>query len=153
MAKDTRVKPEAAAPSPEGAQAPAPPPADTVTIPAGELRQLLDRLERLEYSERLRQARNDPNAKILDPDWDAHKIEASRPAAERTQDIADRIHAGPHRYQCCFDASESDKPNVRIHEHPAIIIRANSPEEAEVRWLRLIGVRKHDYKVKVTPID
>ena len=133
-------------------QKPTAPPAapEMVSVSADLLRQLQSRLEALERQEavRLEIARN-PNALILDPAYEAWKIEASRPAAERTQDIADRMYGTTSpRFRCKLDSTKDDgKPGPKIGEHPELLISANSDLEAQGRYLKLCGIKKHDYKL------
>jgi hypothetical protein len=127
---------------------------ETIEVPVSVLQQLNARLESLEHADRVRrEAELNPRANILDRAYEAWKAEVGRPAKERTQDAADKAYEGPLAFRCRLDSTtENGKPGPYIGEHPEVVVRANSAEEAEMRYLRICGIKKHDYAVKAVPV-
>lgn len=128
---------------------------EMVTIPAELLRRLESRLDTLERAEFARQElTRSPNIKILDEGWEQTKAELSRPAAERSQDIADRKYGTVgKRFRVYLDSTQEDgKPGPDVSEHPKLTISANSDLEAQARYLDLCGIHKHDYRLACEPV-
>lgn len=63
------------------------------------------------------------------------------PAAIRTQIIADNRYRGSNRYF------------LTLRDQPSITLAANSPEEAQARYLQLCGVTHTENPVGVRPAD
>ncbi|MES2342311.1 MAG: hypothetical protein V4597_11580 [Pseudomonadota bacterium] len=129
---------------------------DVVEVPAALWQQLQTRLETLEHAERIRQEAGafGPAKVILDPAYEAWKMEAARPAQARSQDVADRRYgtAAP-RFRCRLDSTAPDgKPGPAVGEHPELVVSAHSDLEAQARYLELAGIRKHDYRVVALPV-
>ncbi len=125
---------------------------ETVTVPAEEFKQLLKRLEEAEQRSRIAvEAVTNGRALILDPEYERWKEQNSRSASERTQDIADkRFGKKGQRFTCRLDSTTEDgKPGPNVAEHFPVTLSANSDVEAEGRYLQLMGIKKHNYKVVV----
>lgn len=130
---------------------------DTVEVPAGEYRQLLARLEALEHADRVRQTREQEGARavVLDEAWEARQAELQKTTAQRTQAIADRRWGtqGPRWRVCLVSVPESEGASPPdISEVPTLLLSANSPEEAEVRFLKVCGIIRHEHRVEVAPV-
>lgn len=129
----------------------------TVEVPLSLLEEMKQRLAALEHKTRIQDEQlNASKAIILDPAYEAWKKDVGRPAAERTQDIADRLYPNGEPFRVKIDSSKPDgKPGPNVSEHPEIVIRANSPEEAEGRYRKLCGIRGIDseYRFDVQPAN
>ena len=127
----------------------------TVPVPVSVLEKLTSRLEALERAELLRQEfAINPRARILDAAYESFKTEVSRSARERTQDLADQMYgtAAP-RYRVRLDSTTDEgKKGPDISEHFELKISANSDLEAQGRYLHVMGIRKHDYRVIVVDL-
>lgn len=124
---------------------------EMVTISAAVLKEIQTRMEVLEQAQRINtELLVNSKARILDPDYEMWKMEASRSAQERSQSIVEQKFGVKGKlYRCKLDSTQDDgKPGPKIDEHPVLIIPGNSEYEAQGRYLEIIGVRKHDYKVK-----
>jgi hypothetical protein len=127
----------------------------TIPVPAEVFQQMQARLEALEQMQRMQtEALLNPRANILDKEYEKWKQEAGRPAGERTQDVADKKYGKTApRFNCRLDSTKEDgKPGPHIDEHPTLTISANSEHEAQGRYLELIGVTKHDYRLVAEPV-
>ncbi len=132
---------------------------DTVEVPVKTWEQVQARLEALELAERVRAEKADdplrPRA-VYDAAWEQRQAEVGRPAAERTQLLADRRYGTDRpRWRVALDSTREDgRPGPNVSEHPALELSANSPEEAEGRWRLLCGVRaiSADYRMRVEPV-
>ncbi len=129
-------------------------PAETVEVPVSVLQQLQSRLEQLERESKVRaELAINPRAMILDPEYEAYKLEMGRPAKDRTQDIADKRYGKDgKRFLVKLDSTTDEgKPGPNVSEHFELTLSANSDIEAKGRYLELMGIRKHDYRVIATP--
>ncbi len=128
---------------------------ETVTVPVEVLERMQARLDELERQTRSTQeSLLNSRQLVIDPDYAAWKAEASRPASERSQDAADRKYgkANP-RFRVRLDATTEDgKKGPNISEHFPLEVSANSDLEAGARYLELMGIRKHDYRVVAEPL-
>jgi hypothetical protein len=70
-----------------------------------------------------------------------------------TQEIADEKYGlKGNRFTCKLDSTKEDgKPGPNVSEHFALTLSANSDLEAQSRYLEIMGIKKHDYKVVVEP--
>lgn len=128
----------------------------TVEVPASLLEKLMARLDTLEQANRVNtEILANGKAKILDPDYEAWKREVARPAAERSQDIADAKYGKEgKRFRVFLDSTAEDgEKGPNVSEHPALVISAHSDLEAEGRWKELTGIRKHDYQIKTEMVQ
>ncbi len=127
---------------------------ETVQVPVSVLQQLQTRLAALEHAEAVRREEHEnPRAKIIDPTFEQWKERYSRPPQVLTQERADKEYTGPKRFKVWLDSSSEDgKPGPKIGEHPTIEISAHSPEEAEGRYLKLCGIKKHNYRLRAEPV-
>lgn len=109
------------------------------------------RLDALELSQRQQaEAALNPRAKIEDEAYQKWKAEASRPASERTQDIADARYgkAGP-RFRVRLDTTGEDgRPGPKVAEHFPLVLSATDETHAKARYQEIMGIRgiQHDYK-------
>lgn len=126
--------------------------ADTVEIPVADLRDMQARLAMLERQVAVQQEKADGlhEKRVYDAYWDRKVKEVGRTAAERSQDVSDLAYgAKAPRWRVSLDGrTEDGKQGPNISEHPALLISANSEDEASARWLKLCGIRKHDYRLK-----
>ena len=126
-----------------------------VQVPVSVLEKLTSRLEALERAELLRQEfAINPRARIIDSAYENFKAEVSRSARERTQDVADKTYgtAAP-RYRVRLDSTTDEgKKGPDISEHFELNISAHSDIEAQGRYLQIMGIRKHDYRVIVVDL-
>lgn len=126
---------------------------ETVTIPAQEWQRVLQRLEAAEQrSAAAIESVTSSRAKIIDREYEAWKLKADRPASVRTQEIANERYPKGTPYRCSFDPTGEDGKPKNISEHFPLQIRANSDLEAKARYLDLMGISKHSYKVIVEPV-
>lgn len=127
----------------------------TVEVPVSTLDNLQARLASLEHQLQVeREVRANPPAQVIDDKYEAWKKEAGRPASERTQDVADRrFGTAAPRFRVRLDATGEDgKPGPKITEHFPLVISANSDDEAGARYLKIMGIRKHDYRLVAEPL-
>lgn len=125
---------------------------ETVSVPVSVLQELQDRLARLENVNAVRSEAEHKPVKILDDAYEAWKREASRPAKERSQDVANKRYGTQgKRFRVRIDSSNEGKPGPNVSEHPELVISANSDLEARGRWEELCGIRKHDYRIVCVP--
>lgn len=128
-------------------EAPRGKPVEMVQVPLERL-EALERLAR-SHEETLRNSR----AAILDNAYEEWKRRTARSAAEKTQEIADQRYQGPQRFQVSLDSrTEDGKPGPKVAEHFPLTLRAHSDLEAQARYLEVMGIRKHDYRVVVEPL-
>lgn len=125
----------------------------TIEVPAREYQDLQDRLAKLEKDAEIHLARQNPNAVVHDPAFEAWKAEVARPAAVRTQEMANKLWgtASP-RYRCRLEKSKDVHESVRLDEHFPLEISANSDLEAGARYLQLMGIRSHIHTLVAEPI-
>lgn len=130
---------------------------DMVQVPAADWERLQARLDALEHADRLRAERSDDfHAKqVLDARQEALEVELMRSPQDRTQARADREYGteGP-RWHCRLDSTREDgKPGPDIREWFGVVLCANSDLEAQARYLKIMGITKHDYRVVVEPLE
>lgn len=143
------VAPRATQPrAPERAPAPA-----TVEVPVALLEQLRQRLDVLEGRERLREEAQARRAPVIDEEWERQKAEISRPASVRTQEMADREYGTlAPRFRVSLDPTDENGKPVNVAEHFPLEVSAHSDLEAQARYLKLMGIRKHDYRLVAEPV-
>jgi hypothetical protein len=126
-----------------------------VKVPASALAALQARLEALEANQRTTtEALINPRARILDTAYEEWKAEASRPASERTQDVADKLYGKSlPRFKVWLDSRKEDgKPGPNIGEHFALEISAVDDVQAKGRYLQVMHISKHDYTLQAEPV-
>ena len=136
------------------ATAPTTPRTETAEAPASLVAQLLARIDLLEHRERERAEASHRPTLVIDASYEAWKADVARPAAVRTQEVADKKYGtGGRRFKVRLDARADDgKPGPNVSEHPELWISANSDLEAGARYLEICGIRKHDYRIVAEPV-
>jgi hypothetical protein len=126
--------------------------AETVEVPVALLHQLQARLEQLETAGRLAEEARLHPTKIIDAAWQREIAELGRPPKDRTQDLADaRYGKDGKRFVVRLDPTTEDgKKGPNIGEHFPLVISANSDLEAQARYLDIMGIKKHDYRLVAT---
>lgn len=129
---------------------------DTVEVPAQLMADLKAQVESLRAEVQLAREREQGvhEKQVYDAAWEKRVAEAALSAAERTQRASDKEYgtAGP-RWKVWLDSTDRDgRPGPSVAEWPAVLISANSPEEAEARWLRLCGVRSHKHTLRAEAV-
>jgi len=122
-----------------------------VEIPASVWEAMQKRLDALEQASRLTtEAVLNSKAKILDPAYEALKVEIAKPASVRTQEIADRrFGTAGKRYRVWLDSTTPDgKKGPDISEHFPLVLSANSEHEAKAFYLDVMGITQHKYTLK-----
>lgn len=128
---------------------------EMVTIPAEEWKRLQARLDQLEASSRFAvEAVTNSRAKIIDQSYEEWKAQAGRPASERTQEVADKLYGREgQRFRVTLDSTlEDGKPGPNVREHFPLLLSANSDLEAQARYQQVMGIKKHDYRLRCEPV-
>lgn len=132
------------------------PAGETVEVPADLLRRMQERLEALERAEAARAEKADDlhPKQVYDEAWAKREQDISRPASERTQEIADRLFGTAEpRFLVRLDSTTEDgKPGPDIREHFPLKISGSSDLEAGARYLKVMGITKHDYRLVAEPV-
>src|SRR5260370_23504276 len=109
---------------------------EMVQVPASVLQQLQGRVAVLEQQAQIAKDFLEKSPQqILDPDYEAWKAEASRPAAVRSQDVADRQYGKDgQRWRCWIDTGtaiglDGKTPPV-VAWLPSLGVAANTDLEA-----------------------
>ncbi len=129
-------------------------PEQLVTVTTSFLESLNARLAMLEHAERARmELAQNPHANVLDQEHARWKELTARPASVRTQEIADKKYGNTEpRFKVRLDSTTEDgKPGPNTSEHFPLEISANSDLEAKARYEQVMGIRKHDYEIRVEP--
>lgn len=125
----------------------------TVEVSVDLLQKLQARLDALELADRVRLESANPRTRVIDAEWEALKVKIARTAAERTQEIADARFPDGDPFTVSIDPTTAEgKPGPNINEHFPLQVRGHSTHEAEARYLELMGITKHDYRLRAEPV-
>jgi hypothetical protein len=121
--------------------------------------ELQARIASLEHDARVRAEMLDPKNKlILDKAFEDWKLEASRPAKDRTQDIVDKTYGTAEpRFRVYLDSSTEENGVVKkgpsIGEHPELVISAHGDLEAGAIYLKVCGISSHKHRLMTLPAN
>lgn len=130
----------------------------TVEVPVSLLERMQARIEALEQDRRVREERADTDFRdktVLDRRQAEFEAAAGKTPRERTQDRADREYGTVgQRWHCRLDSTREDgTPGPDIREWFGLTLSANSDLEAQARYLKIMGITRHDYRVVVVPAE